>query len=148
MSLFDCSLMQPDEKQTRQRDMLLLLTSGEMWVGNFLGHEIDSSHFGRAQLFWWASSLATRIGLTMQHWAAQSKSTTTSGLRRYSCRNQATDTRCSHSATLTSQRPAAIPTTSARTTTLEPRASRPEELTATDAGLWPTSCVRFKAKKA
>jgi len=66
--------MQPDEKQTRQRDMLLLLTSGEMWVGNFLGHEIDSSHFSRAQLFWWAIVRA-RTFLTQKYQINDRRST-------------------------------------------------------------------------
>ena len=58
VSLFNCSLMPPNEKQIRQRDMLLLLTSWEMLVENFLGHEIYSSHFGCAHSFWWAIACA------------------------------------------------------------------------------------------
>ena len=40
VSLFNCSLMPPNEKQIGQRDMLLLLTSLEMQVGNFLVHRM------------------------------------------------------------------------------------------------------------
>ena len=65
VSLFNCSLMPPNEKQIRQRDMLLLLTSWEMLVGNFLGHEIYSSHFGCAHSFWWAIACA-RISLNIK----------------------------------------------------------------------------------
>ena len=40
VSLFNCSLMPPNEKQIGQRDMLLLLTSLETQVGNFLVHRM------------------------------------------------------------------------------------------------------------
>ena len=41
VSLFNCSLMLPNEKQIGQRYMLLLLTPLEMQVGNFsLGHRM------------------------------------------------------------------------------------------------------------
>ena len=47
-SLCNCSLMPPNEKKIGQRDMFLLLTSWEIRVGTFLGHEICSSRFGCA----------------------------------------------------------------------------------------------------